>query len=35
MKWQPTVVRQNNDPTELYCYINPLGEEKKRTATLL
>ena len=28
-KWQPAVVRQNNDPTEFYCYISPPGEEKK------
>jgi len=28
-KWQPADVRQNNGPTEFYCYISPPGEEKK------
>jgi hypothetical protein len=28
-KWQPAVVKQNNDPTEFYFYISPPGDEKK------
>jgi hypothetical protein len=31
----PAVVRQNNDPTEFYCYISPPGEEKKEMPILL